>query len=97
MPRTSPAAPTLGPIPKEDLDLLQLSPERKLYEKPVELGGRYYVFSFLEEKQPDQAQWEKEKSAYSQGFAGKKREEFFIAFREEAKKQVKVTINRDLF
>jgi hypothetical protein len=97
MPRTSPAIPTLGQIPKEDLDLLQLSPERKLYEKPVEFGGRYCVFSFLEEKQPDQAQWEKEKGAYSQAFAGKKREEFFTAFREEAKKQVKVKINRDLF
>jgi parvulin-like peptidyl-prolyl isomerase len=97
MPRTSPAIPTLGQIPKEDLDLLQLSPERKLYEKPVEFGGRYYVFSFLEEKQPDQAQWEKEKGAYSQEFAGKKREEFFTAFREEVKKQVKVKINRDLF
>ena len=97
MPRTSPSIPTLGQIPKEDLGLLQLSAERKLYEKPVEFGGRYYVFSLLEEKQPDQAQWEKDKSAYWQAYSGKKLEEFFTAFREEAKKQVKVTINRDLF
>ena len=95
--RTSATIPTLGQIPKEDTDLLRLNPERKVYEKPVEIGGRYYVFSFLEEKQPDEAQWEKEKTGYAQAFVGKKRDEFLTAFRDEMKKQVKVTVNKDLF
>ncbi len=95
--RTSPAIPGLGPIPKDDLDLLVLSPDRKVYEKPVEFGGKYYVFSFVEEKQPDRAQWEKEKDVYKQTFLAKKREEFINAFREDMKKQVKVKIDRDLF
>jgi hypothetical protein len=87
----------LGPIPKENPDLLQLSPERKAYEKPVEFGGRYYVFSLIEEKQPDQAQWDKEKDAYRQTYAAKKRAEFLDAFREDMKKQVKVKIEWDTF
>ena len=95
--RQSPEIPGLGPIPKENSDLLQLSPERKVYEKPVEFGGRYYVFSLIEEKQPDQAQWDKEKDAYRQTYAAKKRAEFLDAFREDMKKQVKVKIEWDTF
>jgi parvulin-like peptidyl-prolyl isomerase len=97
IPRASPVIPNLGPISKENADILLLSPERKVYEKPVEFGGRYYVFSFIEEKQPDQAQWEKEKEAYRQSFAAKKREEFLTAFKEDLKKQAKVKINWDQF
>ncbi len=95
--RQSPEIPGFGPIPKENSDLLQLSPERKVYEKPVEFGGRYYVFSLIEEKQPDQAQWDKEKDAYRQTYAAKKRAEFLDAFREDMKKQVKVKIEWDTF
>ena len=97
IPRTSPVIPNLGPVSKENADILLLSPERKVYEKPVELNNRYYVFSFIEEKQPDQAQWEKEKEAYKQSFAAKKREEFLSAFKEDLKKQAKVKINWDQF
>jgi peptidyl-prolyl cis-trans isomerase D len=95
--RQSPEIPGLGPIPKENVGLLQLSPEQKVYEKPVEFGGRYYVFSLIEEKQPDQAQWDKEKDAYRQTYAAKKRAEFLDAFREDMKKQVKVKIEWDTF
>jgi peptidyl-prolyl cis-trans isomerase D len=95
--RQSPEIPGLGPIPKENSDLLQLSPERKVYEKPVEFGGRYYAFSLVEEKQPDQAQWDKEKDAYKQTYAARKRSEFLEAFREDMKKQVKVKIEWDTF
>jgi hypothetical protein len=95
LPRQSPEIPGLGPIPKENSDLLWLSPVGKAYEKPVEFGDRYYVFSLVEEKQPDQAQWEKEKDAYKQTYAAKKRAEFLDAFREDMKKQVKVKIEQD--
>ncbi|MGD0236280.1 MAG: hypothetical protein ABSC55_17310, partial [Syntrophorhabdales bacterium] len=95
--RQTPEIPGLGPIPKEDIGLLLLSPERKVYEKPVEFGGRYYVFSLIDEKQPDQAQWEKEKDAYKQTYAAKKRAEFLTSFREDMKKQVKVKVDWDTF
>ncbi|HUJ89346.1 MAG TPA: SurA N-terminal domain-containing protein [Syntrophorhabdales bacterium] len=95
--RQTPEIPGLGPIPKEDIGLLLLSPERKVYEKPVEFGNRYYVFSLIDEKQPDQAQWEKEKDAYKQTYAAKKRAEFLASFREDMKKQVKVKVDWDTF
>ncbi len=97
MSRQSQEIPGLGPIPKENSDLLQLSPDRKVYEKPVDFGGRYYVFSFIGEKQPDEAQWEKEKDAYKQTYAAKKRAEFLSSFREDMKKQVKVKVEWDAF
>lgn len=97
IPRTSPTIPNVGPIPKENADILALSPERKVYEKPVEFGGRYYVFSFIDEKQPDQAQWEKEKEAYRQSFIARKREESLTAYKEDLKKQAKVKVNWDQF
>jgi peptidyl-prolyl cis-trans isomerase D len=97
MSRQAAEVPGLGPIQKEYSDLLQLSAQRKIYEKPVELGGRYYVFSFLEEKQPDQAQWEKEKDAYKQTYAAKKRSEFINSLREDTKKQAKVKVEWDTF
>jgi hypothetical protein len=97
MSRQSPEIPGLGPIPKEDNGLLLLSPEKKVYEKPVDFGGRYYVFSFIGEKQPDQAQWEKEKDAYKQTYAAKKKAEFLSSFREDMKKQVKVKVEWDTF
>ncbi len=95
--RQTPEIPGLGPIPKEDIGLLLLSPERKVYEKPVEFGNRYYVFSLIDEKQPDQAQWEKDKDAYKQTYAAKKRAEFLTSFREDMKKQVKVKVDWDTF
>ena len=95
--RQSPEIPGLGPIPKENSDLLQLSPVGKVYEKPVEFDGRYYVFSLAAERQPDQAQWEKEKDTYKQTYADKKRAEFLSSFREDMKKQVKVKVDWDTF
>ncbi|HME43577.1 MAG TPA: SurA N-terminal domain-containing protein [Syntrophorhabdales bacterium] len=97
MSRQSPEIPGLGPIPKENSDLLQLSPDRRVYEKPVDFGGRYYVFSFIGEKQPDEAQWRKEKDAYKQTYAAKKRAEFLSSFREDMKKQVKVKVEWETF
>ncbi len=95
--RQSPEIPGLGPIPKENSDLLQLSPKGKVYEKPVELGGRYYVFSLDGETQPGEAQWEKEKDAYKQAYAARKRSEFIEGFREDMKKQIKVKVESDAF
>jgi SurA-like protein/parvulin-like peptidyl-prolyl cis-trans isomerase-like protein len=97
MSRQSPEIPGLGPMPKENSDLLQLSPDRRVYEKPVDFGGRYYVFSFIGEKQPDEAQWQKEKDAYKQTYAAKKRAEFLSSFREDMKKQVKVKVEWETF
>jgi hypothetical protein len=67
-----PVIPNLGPISKENSDMLHLS-QRKVYEKPVEFGGRYCVVSFIEEKQPDQAQWEKEKEGTDRALPPKER------------------------
>jgi len=95
--RQSLEIPGLGPIPRDDSGLLLLSPEKRVYDKPVEFGGRYYDFSFAGEKQPDEAQWEKEKDAYRQSYIVKKRADFLTSFREDMKKQVKVKIEWDAF
>lgn len=51
--RKSSDIPGLGEIPKEDLGILNLSKKEEIYGRPVEIGGKFYVFGFLEERLPD--------------------------------------------
>ena len=97
IPRQSQEIPGLGPIPKDDTGLLALSSEKKMYEKPVDFGGRYYVFSYAGEKQPDEAQWEKEKDGFKQSYLARKRSEFLESLKNEMKKQVKIKTVEEAF
>jgi peptidyl-prolyl cis-trans isomerase D len=92
IPRNSPAIPGIGPVPKDNAGILTLSEKTPLYEKPVEIGGKFYVFSFKGEKAPDTAEWEKEKMGFKQFLMGQTREEMLKSVLADTKKKEKVTI-----
>jgi parvulin-like peptidyl-prolyl isomerase len=85
IPRNTNVLPNLGPLPKENQDLLGLSEKNPVYNKPVEMNGRYYVFVLKSEKVPDQAEWEKEKAAFKQSLAAQNREEMVKSLLEDLK------------
>jgi hypothetical protein len=93
--RKSASIPGLGEIPKDSADVLGLT-KGQTYQKPVEINGRYYVFAFVDEKQPDQSEWEKGKEAYKRFFAATTRSTYLTALKEDMKKTVKVKINWDV-
>jgi hypothetical protein len=84
----------LGEIPQESRGVLSLSQTKTLYEKPLEISDKYYVFSYKDERLPDKQEWEKDKESYTKYFVGKNREEFFNTFLTEMKAKVKVSIDR---
>jgi hypothetical protein len=84
--------PNIGPLPKDDVGVLALSKDHPLYEKPVEISGKYYIFCFKDEKLPERDEWEKDKKAYSNYMISKNREEYFKSFIEDLKKKEKVDI-----
>ncbi len=63
LPRNNPVIPGIGQIPGDGAGIFGLA-KGKTYERPVEIGGKYYVFACIDEKQPDEDQWEKEKETY---------------------------------
>jgi peptidyl-prolyl cis-trans isomerase D len=92
IPRNIMDIPKVGPLPKDDVGVLALSKDHPLYEKPVDISGKYYIFYFKDEKLPEKEEWEKDKKAYAQYVASKSREEYFKNFIEDLKKKEKVTI-----
>jgi hypothetical protein len=91
--RSSPVIPKLGPVPKDSQGVLALSKENPIYKKPVEIGGKYYVFSFKDEMLPDTEEWKKERESFRRYLVDKSGEEVFRAVLDEAKKREKVKIN----
>jgi len=83
--RTATSIPKLGEIPKDAMDILGLTKEKPVYDKPVEIGGAYYVFSFAGEQEPDRKEWEKNKEGFSRYYAARHREQFLRSFIEESK------------
>jgi len=91
--RNAASIPAIGMIPKEDQGLMALSKGRELYDKPVDMGGKYYVFSLKEEKAPGKEEWEKDKGPFKQYMMRKNEDEFFRSFMADLKKSSKVKIN----
>jgi len=91
--RNAASIPAIGMIPKEDHGVMALSKGRELYDKPVDMGGKYYVFSLKEEKAPDKEEWEKDKGPFKQYMMRKNEDEFFRSFMADLKKSSKVKIN----
>lgn len=85
--------PAIGMIPKEDHTLMALSKGRESYEKPVEIGGKYYLFSLKDEKAPDKEEWEKDRDHFKRNLMGRNREAFFKSFMMDLRKSSKVKIN----
>ncbi len=91
LPKTSPFIPGIGQIPREGAGIFAL-PKGKTYGKPVEVGGKYYVFACADEKQPDKDQWEKEKEAYKRVFESMARDAYLASFKEDLKKSIKIRV-----
>jgi len=84
----------LGEIPPESKGILALSQTKTLYESPLEISGKYYVFSYKDEQFPDKQEWAKDKESYTKYFVGKNREEFLNSFLTDMKTKVKVSIDQ---
>lgn len=85
--------PNIGEIPPEHRGIFSLSEKEPLYNKPVEIGGKYYIFYFKDERHPDKKEWEKEKELFKRFIQAKKGEEFLKSFIDEMKKKEKIKIN----
>jgi parvulin-like peptidyl-prolyl isomerase len=92
--RTSAAIPGIGQLPPDGAGVLQLS-KGQVFPKPVEIGGKYYVFAYLDEKQPGNDVWLKEKDAFTRVFGARMASAFIEAFKEDLKKSIKVRVYRD--
>jgi len=84
----------LGEIGQDSKGVLSLSQSKAVYDNPVEIAGKFYVFSYKDEQLPDKQGWEKEKGEYTKYFMAKNRMEFFDSFLSDMKKRVKVSDNR---
>ncbi len=85
----------LGEIGQDSKGVLSLSQSKAVYDNPVEIAGKFYVFSYKDEQLPDKQGWEKEKGEYAKYFMAKNRMEFFDSFLSDMKKRVKVSDNRE--
>ncbi len=93
IPRNTRSIRGIGDVPKENADLLTLSKEQHLYKRPVEISGKFYAFSFKDERFPDEKEWQKEKESYTRYFVTKNREDFFSSFLTDmrTKGQIKIS------
>ncbi|MEN6616130.1 MAG: peptidylprolyl isomerase [Syntrophorhabdus sp.] len=94
--RMSTSIPKIGQIPRDDKDLLGVTKEKPVYDKPVYMDGAYYVFAFAGEQEPDKKEWEKNKSGFTGYYTARYKEKFLTSFIEESKqamlKQGKIKI-----
>jgi len=93
IPRNSASIPKIGALPPEHAGVLALTKAKGLYEKPVDISGIYYVFTYKGEKQPSKEEWEKDKKSYTQHIFLKKREEYYKGLIEELRKKQKIEIH----
>jgi peptidyl-prolyl cis-trans isomerase D len=92
-PRSVPTIPKIGQLPLEDAAVLSLSEQNRLYGKPVEIMGKYYVFSYKGEELPDKGQWEKEKDAYGRFLLARQQDEQIKSFIDNLRKRANVKID----
>ncbi len=93
IPRTSQGIPKIGQIPKDGLGIFFLTKENPVYEKPLEIDGKYYAFYFKEEKLPGKDEWEKEKEGYKRYVLSRGQGDFLKSFMEMLRKKEKVKID----
>ncbi len=92
MPRRSNSIPGIGAIPQEHIGVFSLSEKNPIYNKAIEISGRYYIFSYRDEKLPDKKEWENEKEQYKRFLVTKKGEEFVRALLKDLRKKEKIEI-----
>jgi peptidyl-prolyl cis-trans isomerase D len=93
--RSSQTIPGIGPIPKEDADLLAIS-KGQTYAKTIAIDGKYYVFAYGDEKTPGADEWQKDKENFTRFYEATAKNSYLNAFKEDLKRTTKIKINRDL-
>jgi peptidyl-prolyl cis-trans isomerase D len=88
IPRMSGSIPKIGQIPPEDRDLLGVTKQKPVYDKPVYIDGAYYVFAFAGEQEPDKQEWEKTKAGFIAYYTSRHKEKFLTSFIEESKQMM---------
>ncbi len=91
LPKNNPVVPGVGQIPRDGAGIFTL-PKGKTYDKAVDIGGKYYIFACLDEKQPEKDQWEKEKETYKRIFEAMARDAYLTSFKEDLKRTTKVKV-----
>ncbi|MCX8110756.1 MAG: peptidylprolyl isomerase [Syntrophorhabdaceae bacterium] len=91
--RRSASIPGIGNVPQEHLGVFAISEKSPLYSQPIEISGRYYIFSYKDEKLPDKKEWENEKEQFRRFLATKKGEELVKSMLIELKKKEKIKIH----
>lgn len=92
IPRNSTSIPKIGSIPQDNLGIFSVSSKNPLYNKPVDISGRYYIFSYRDEKLPDKKDWEKDKESYKRYLTARNSDEFFKSFLTDLRKKEKINI-----
>lgn len=90
--RSATTVPGVGPIPSESASVFGLS-KGQVFQTPVEVNGKFYVFAGADEKQPDKAQWDKDREMFTRFYTAIGRNAFFAAFKEDLRKDAKVKVN----
>ena len=90
--RNSVVVPGLGPIPAESAGIFALT-KGQVFQKPVEVNGKFYVFAYADEKQPDKGEWEKDKDTFGRMYAAMAKNTYFAAFKEDLRRDAKVKID----
>jgi parvulin-like peptidyl-prolyl isomerase len=94
IPRNATNLPRLGPVPKEDAGILALLKDNRIYRKPVEMGGKFYLFYYKNESLPPKEQWDKEKEGYKRYVLAREKDNFLKSFMETLRKREKIKIDR---
>ncbi len=89
--KNNPVIPGIGQLPRDAAGVLALD-KGKTFDRPVEIAGKYYIFSCIDEKQPDDAQWQKDKESFKRAVEGMTRDVFLAAFKEGMKKGLKIRV-----
>lgn len=85
----------IGEIPEEGRGILKLNERDRVFKKPLFIGGKYYIFSFKGEREPEREMWEKEKNIFREVFLQAKREEYLKKFLMELRKKMEIKISKE--
>ena len=84
--RGASSIPKIGEIPRDNADVLGLTKDKPVYDKPVDINGDYYVFGFAGEQDPDRQEWQKDKERFAQYYTARHKEQVLTSFIEDSKR-----------
>lgn len=77
-------------------DILLLSPSSSVPEKPAEVGGSYYVYSFKQRVSPEMAEDSEEIAKYSADLMNFKEQQILSAWLQNQQSQAEITTHQSL-